>query len=359
MQVAVIGGGQMSQHIAFRGILPGYRPMARFRPEIDTSDIAVARDSLINTYNPHFFSAPKHLDFRFRHQKLSLKTVSINDLYYGSGGSVWVDDLRDFFSIMLPLHGVQELKTGAKRHSLVPGQVFVVGPSYHLKQVFSPEYRMLSIRIGVDRFNKFLQEEFETYAGTPLEFEMSSVGPSPASAGLFTYIKYLSEATIDLKEDPYDELLAEYTERSLLAKLLTTLPNNYQRAISPREAGSCQALIDAEAFIRKNAAATIGVDDIAAAAGVSVRTLYYAFRKFRGWTPMEFLKRHRLQIARRLLISSDHTATTVTRIACSCGFNHMGKFSRDYARQFGERPSETLRTSPTAIITTMGGSKPE
>jgi len=37
--------------------------------------------------------------------------------------------------------------------------------------------------------------------------------------------------------------------------------------------------------------------------------------------------------------------TTVTDVALKWGFNHLGRFSGFYTRQFGEAPSETLRVA--------------
>ena len=34
--------------------------------------------------------------------------------------------------------------------------------------------------------------------------------------------------------------------------------------------------------------------------------------------------------------------TTVKEVATRWGFSHLGRFSRDYQRRFGEAPSETL-----------------
>lgn len=43
---------------------------------------------------------------------------------------------------------------------------------------------------------------------------------------------------------------------------------------------------------------------------------------------------------------------TVTNVAMDCGFSHLGRFSCDYCRHFGESPSETLRrgrATPAAV----------
>ena len=77
-------------------------------------------------------------------------------------------------------------------------------------------------------------------------------------------------------------------------------------------------------------------------AGVSVRTLYAGFKDFRQTSPMEYLRTIRLQRAREELQRQDPDSS-VTEIAIRWGFTHMGRFSQDYSRMFGERPSETKR----------------
>jgi AraC-like DNA-binding protein len=96
------------------------------------------------------------------------------------------------------------------------------------------------------------------------------------------------------------------------------------------------------AFIEAHVAEPIHLDDIAEAAGVPPRTLYDAFRRFRGVSPMRHLRHLRLDRVRHHLLDSDRERS-VTSIALDAGFGHLGRFSQDYAERFGEKPSETLR----------------
>jgi len=75
---------------------------------------------------------------------------------------------------------------------------------------------------------------------------------------------------------------------------------------------------------------------------VSSRTLHRAFLRDHGMAPMAMLRSIRLQAARNLLETAS-SGTTVTMVALDCGFAHLGRFSLEYARRFGESPSETLR----------------
>jgi len=99
----------------------------------------------------------------------------------------------------------------------------------------------------------------------------------------------------------------------------------------------------AEDFARARPAEQIHVGDLCDAAGVSERTLDYAFREILGTTPMAYLIRLRLHRARRALRAARRGSTTVSAAALDAGFWHFGEFSRAYRQCFGELPSETLR----------------
>jgi transcriptional regulator GlxA family with amidase domain len=99
-------------------------------------------------------------------------------------------------------------------------------------------------------------------------------------------------------------------------------------------------------FIQENADADIGLEDIAAAVNVSPRSVQYAFRRNLGATPLEYLRRVRLDRAHRDLKAADPANDTVTAIAGRWGFSHAGRFSLAYKAAFGTAPSQTLRAYP-------------
>ncbi len=77
-------------------------------------------------------------------------------------------------------------------------------------------------------------------------------------------------------------------------------------------------------------------------AGVSERTLQYAFRDRFGITPAAFLKARRLAAVRRALLNPLVKDPAVGDIAGDFGFWHVGQFAADYRRVFGELPSATV-----------------
>lgn len=84
-----------------------------------------------------------------------------------------------------------------------------------------------------------------------------------------------------------------------------------------------------------------GIQSLASGIGISPRTLHEGFRRHRGCSPMRFLRERRMEAVRQELMHPT-SSTSVTDVALKYGFNHLGRFSGYYERQFGELPSETL-----------------
>ena len=83
--------------------------------------------------------------------------------------------------------------------------------------------------------------------------------------------------------------------------------------------------------------------DLCKVAGVSQRTLQYAFQELFGLSPMAYLTRLRLHRVRQALRTTRAPSTRVSAVALDWGFWHFGDFSRAYRECFGERPSDTLK----------------
>ncbi len=97
----------------------------------------------------------------------------------------------------------------------------------------------------------------------------------------------------------------------------------------------------AEAYMRANAFEAPTIGEVAAAVGVSARTLSGGFRRFRDMTPRDFLREQRLLGVREALARAD-PRDTVTTVASRWGYVNFGIFAAIYRRRFGERPSDTL-----------------
>jgi AraC family ethanolamine operon transcriptional activator len=111
------------------------------------------------------------------------------------------------------------------------------------------------------------------------------------------------------------------------------------------------AVAEAQAYLERHARDSISVKDLGKAAGVSQRTLEYAFDERFGLTPKAFLLAFRLNMVRKELRAADPSTTKIVEIANDYGFWHMGRFAAHYQRLFQELPSTTLRQSSAGWTT--------
>jgi AraC family transcriptional regulator, ethanolamine operon transcriptional activator len=133
-------------------------------------------------------------------------------------------------------------------------------------------------------------------------------------------------------------------EDELLDRLARTVQLEGPSRTRPNGSLRRQGLDRALDFLRAaDDAASISVPELCAAAGVSQRTLEYAFRETFGITPLGFLRQRRFHSARHELLATHPAVTTVGDIAHRAGFLELGRFATTYRRLFGEVPSQTLR----------------
>jgi AraC family ethanolamine operon transcriptional activator len=125
--------------------------------------------------------------------------------------------------------------------------------------------------------------------------------------------------------------------RSLLA-----VPREVETAIGRRVVPRRQIIRMSMEFVEQHDGEYLSVEQLAAAAGVSERTLRDAFQHYFGLAPVRYLNRRTLHQVRNALKAADPSVATVTEIATQFGVWQLGRFARDYRFLFGELPSETL-----------------
>jgi len=94
--------------------------------------------------------------------------------------------------------------------------------------------------------------------------------------------------------------------------------------------------------IRQAELTRLSLPSLSAAAGVSPRTLEYAFQEQLGLSPLGFVRMLRLHGLRRALLAGRLGVSTVTDVAHHLGFTQLGRLAQAYCQAFGEHPSATL-----------------
>lgn len=138
-----------------------------------------------------------------------------------------------------------------------------------------------------------------------------------------------------------DDAAARQLRDALLIEWLEALPDTVDASALPNALARKRLVDHACELMLTESDEPLSMLDVCRRVGASRRKLQYCFREALGTSPVKYLRAVRLNGVRRELRAG---ASTVQDAAMRWGFWHLGQFSRDYKRQFGELPSETLRS---------------
>ena len=139
---------------------------------------------------------------------------------------------------------------------------------------------------------------------------------------------------------------------SLALLLLETAQPEPGRGFGPTAGQHALALKQCLELIEARASEGLTVSELSHSAQVPLRSLTRAFREHFGIGPKAYINQLRLGRVRRDLQCA--SSEKISTVAMQHGFWHMGQFAREYYRQFGELPSETVgrsaRKLPEALV---------
>jgi AraC-like DNA-binding protein len=227
-----------------------------------------------------------------------------------------------------------------------PGMLLAVAPEAEVTFVVNAGWENVAFLLPPDTIRahwvaRQRDREFRLPQGMePLQVDAAR------SRQLYEWGKRLIDAAV-LDPALFNESVVERAaaEVELLDTLLAALAvaDDFEPSRSDRTR-QAQSLIvkTAEDYALSQTGANIYVTDLCKAAGVSERTLEYAFKAVLGLTPIAYLTRLRLHRVRQALLAAPAGSTTVSAEALRWGFWHFGEFARAYKECFGEPPSDTL-----------------
>lgn len=209
------------------------------------------------------------------------------------------------------------------------------------QQVRWSGYELDLIRIDRSTVEAVAAERGAWRAG-PIEFQPHHIPEGPELAAWWLMVRTVAAEVLRGPGDVPEERERELS-RFAAAGLLTAIPHWPVGEDGPPPTAAAARFARAEGFLLEHAREPISVEDVADAAGLSVRGLQDAFRRHHGVTPTVYLRRIRLLLAREELESG--TAESVGDVARAVGFGHLGRFASSYRSEFGELPRETWSAS--------------
>ena len=97
-----------------------------------------------------------------------------------------------------------------------------------------------------------------------------------------------------------------------------------------------QKISRALTFLKANLHETISIDELAQLAGMSRATFHRKFKELTTYSPIQFIKLHRLNDASRLILNGSKVGDAAYQV----GYSSQSQFSRDFRRYFGQSPRQ-------------------
>jgi len=263
---------------------------------------------------------------------------------YGSTVLVRASPARDDYWVQLPLSGHLEATVGRDLIDCNPDCAWIASPTR--QDYYTMRSDASSARIHLCLNKSAICHQLEALLDEPLCAPLEFAPAMDLTTGFGNSLArlILMVATdLDRAGSIYLAPAAMVAlEQFVFTSLLMSHPHNYSTAlrrgekpIAPRDV---KRAID---YMQGHLDVPIRLADIVRASGVPGRTLFKHFSDCRGISPMRYLRNARLDKVRETLRRVAPEAR-ITDIAMQWGFTHMGRFSVEYRRRYGESPSATL-----------------
>lgn len=306
-------------------------------------DVDEASSRLSSVYNTNRLRlAGRSQDFRMRLRTSQIGRLGLATLSFGTEIDIDQAGDRPFVLVTTQVRGFSRVTTPAGTAEGGRGFVVVDSAGQPVSKRFSGDSERCNVRIDQSAIDAKCSALLDRPLDRPLRF--SPFGSSNGLVerrwiGLLQMLLSYVGTPLPAGAEP----IIHNLEEAVLLHLLLEHQHSYSEAL--RQPGSSLAprhVRRAEDYIRANAREALTLERIADAAGCGIRTLSEGFRMARGTTPMNFLRQVRMAGVRSEL-EQGGAPGIVAEAALRWGFNHLGRFSVDYRRSFGESPSETLR----------------
>lgn len=309
-----------------------------------SSNVDEVRRQITRYFKPHdicFLDGQRELNTVLRRTRIG--HLAVNLLEYG--GSVMIDPgaLDSFYLIHLNLDGQCEL-TSSEGHMIVDrNRGAICAPHRPYRFWWQPESLVVAIQIPKDRLHAHLRQLTGRPCTAQIDFDLAMRLDNPAMESFLDLVRYMLSDASASSPLSTDRMIGNALEHTLLTSLLRLQPGTHQEIVAAEEEGPMPAyVVRADRFLRANLDRPVRIDEMAAAAGVSPRTLTLAFQRFRGTAPGRYFLDMRLAQARERLMTAE-PERTVADIAFELGFQHLSGFAAAYRQRYDEAPSATLR----------------
>jgi AraC-like DNA-binding protein len=256
-------------------------------------------------------------------------------------------------SLCIVGQGAKTASLGDRAYRYDPFNYLVIGAhmpvrAWVIEATDAEPYLSLRLELDPAAVHEIVLELDEEGDGAPRWEDGPPLRVSRLDARLLDAVLRLLESV----EDPLDRrVLAPAAMREVIYLALRRDQGDLIRLAAARD-GRSTGVARALHFIHRNIGERLDVPTIARESGMSTSTLHHNFKAATTMTPVQYIKRMRLNRARQLMLDEGCLAAEA---AFRVGYESASQFSREFKQLFGSPPRQYVArlgapASPTASL---------
>ena len=241
-----------------------------------------------------------------------------------------------FVEIALVLKGSGTYTVNAEEYPIAPGDLFFFGSNtIHYITNATSCLELLTLQFPTS----FLIDITPVQTVSPnwhlFDSPISMYIPK-AEADPFQQI--IREIQTNLSEEPLNYVAYVNSLVTILAISLLRFAANNNINLTPTKCNT--SMLAALAYIDNNISQHITLQDVAAAAMLSPSYFSSSFKRYTGYSLIDYTNAKRVRLASKLLLNERNMS--ISEIAMRVGFNNMSNFNRAFRKYIGCTPSEYI-----------------
>ena len=320
-------------------------PLSRF-PVVGTHSLEEARDAVTRVYLAHDLTAD--------HDRVDMTLNAVADhhltlgyLTYQAAAELTMPPTEDCYHVNLTTAGSTDAdrSDGARARTEARRSGAVLNPLQRNTVRWSADAEQLILKIPRSSLESHLGDLVGRSVAEVLDFDFGLDLTHAAGQSLLNSVEFLARE-LDRPGGLADMPLArEQLEAFVMTQVLLAVPHEHSAQLATPTAPAQRTRVGAVVeLIDAHPDQPLTLVDMTRVAGVGARALQAGFRETVGMAPLAYLRKVRLDRVRAELTETAGDRS-VTDVALRWGFAHLGRFAGQYRAQFGESPSETVRTA--------------
>lgn len=320
------------------------KPLNRF-PVLHTTNADEAREAVSGVYLPHHLVRASAGPMKMILNACGDRDLTIGYLTYHAATTLHMPAPEEFYHLNLTTAGqttgLREDRVSAETAGGESGLLLMPDRDYSVK--WSADAEQLILRFSRTKLENHASDLLGLSTGEPVEFDFGVDLTTARGRSLLASAEFMATEMNRVGGISDNPLIVDQLESFIMSNLLLAVPNTHSETLATPaptvNLGRLKPVVD---FMEANADEAITPAELARAGHMSIRTLHASFQQVLQTTPMDYLRRIRMERIRAELINNSDPDLKITDLAARWGFYHPSRFAARYRETYGELPSETI-----------------